>query len=83
VGPRAGLDAGARRKILCPCRGLNPDHPIVQPVAIKAVVFSRKLIVAQLVKKFPRIMEVKGLLACSQEPVTKPGPEPVKSSPHA
>jgi hypothetical protein len=27
VGPRAGLDAGARRNILCPCRGLNPDHP--------------------------------------------------------
>jgi hypothetical protein len=27
VGPRAGLDAGARRKILCPCRGLNPDRP--------------------------------------------------------
>jgi hypothetical protein len=27
VGPRAGLDAGARRKILCPCRVSNPDHP--------------------------------------------------------
>jgi hypothetical protein len=26
VGPRAGLDAGARRKILCLCRGSNPDH---------------------------------------------------------
>jgi hypothetical protein len=27
VGPRAGLDAEARRKILCPCRGSNPDRP--------------------------------------------------------
>jgi hypothetical protein len=32
VGLRAGLDAGARRKILCPCRRSNLDHPIVQPV---------------------------------------------------
>jgi hypothetical protein len=31
VGPRADLDAGARRKI-CPCRGSNLDRPIVQPV---------------------------------------------------
>jgi hypothetical protein len=27
VGPRAGLDAEARGKILCPCRGSNPDRP--------------------------------------------------------
>jgi hypothetical protein len=27
VGPRAGLDAEARRKILCPWWGSNPDRP--------------------------------------------------------
>jgi hypothetical protein len=27
MGLRAGLDAGARIKILCPCRGSNPDRP--------------------------------------------------------
>jgi hypothetical protein len=27
VGPRAGLDAGARRKIPCPCQGSNPGRP--------------------------------------------------------
>jgi hypothetical protein len=32
VSPRASLDTGDRRKILCPCRGSNPDHPVVQPV---------------------------------------------------
>jgi hypothetical protein len=32
MGPRAGLDAGARIKIR-PCRGSNLDRPIVQPVA--------------------------------------------------
>jgi hypothetical protein len=32
VGLRAGLDAGARIKILCPCRGSNLDHLIVQSV---------------------------------------------------
>jgi hypothetical protein len=27
VDPRASLDTGARRKILCPCWGSNPDRP--------------------------------------------------------
>jgi hypothetical protein len=31
VGPRAGLDT-EEEKILCPCRGSNPDRPVVQPV---------------------------------------------------
>jgi hypothetical protein len=33
VGPRAGLDTEDRRKILCLCRGSNPDRQVVQPVA--------------------------------------------------
>jgi hypothetical protein len=28
MGPRAGLDAEARRKILCLCRGPNPGRPV-------------------------------------------------------
>jgi hypothetical protein len=28
VGPRAGLDAEARRKILCLCWGSNPSRPV-------------------------------------------------------
>jgi hypothetical protein len=28
VGLRAGLDTEARGKILCPCRGSNPDRPV-------------------------------------------------------
>jgi hypothetical protein len=32
VGPRAGLDTEDRGEILCPCRGSNPDRPVVQPV---------------------------------------------------
>jgi hypothetical protein len=32
VGPRAGLYTEARGKILCLCRGSNPDRPVVQPV---------------------------------------------------
>jgi hypothetical protein len=32
VGPRAGLDTEVRGKIHCPCRGSNPDHPVVQSV---------------------------------------------------
>jgi hypothetical protein len=32
VGPRAGRDTETRGKIRCPCRGSNPDRPVVQPV---------------------------------------------------
>jgi hypothetical protein len=30
--PRAGLNTEDRGKILCPCRGSNPDRLVVQPV---------------------------------------------------
>jgi hypothetical protein len=32
VGLRAGLDADARGKLLCLCRGSNPGSPVIQPV---------------------------------------------------
>jgi hypothetical protein len=32
VGPRADLDTEVRGKILCLCRGMNFDHPVVQSV---------------------------------------------------
>jgi hypothetical protein len=28
MSPRAGLDAVAKRKILCPCGESNPSHPV-------------------------------------------------------
>jgi hypothetical protein len=43
VGPTAGLDAGARRKILCPCRGSNPDRPTILPELprLQSVIFHK------------------------------------------
>jgi hypothetical protein len=32
MGPRAGLDTEDKEKLLCPCRGSDPDRPVVQPV---------------------------------------------------
>jgi hypothetical protein len=29
---RAGLDTEVRGKILCPCRGSNPDQPVIQSI---------------------------------------------------
>jgi hypothetical protein len=34
VGLRVGLDTEATGKILCLCRGLNPDHPVVLVVTV-------------------------------------------------
>jgi hypothetical protein len=63
MGPRAGLDAGARRKILCPCRGSNPDRPARSQTLYwlsyrwqvylipQTRVLIEKLIATQLVKK--------------------------------
>jgi hypothetical protein len=44
VGPRAGLDTETRGKILSPCRGSNPDRPVVQPVVRHYHIFSYTLI---------------------------------------
>jgi hypothetical protein len=43
VGPRTGLDTGARGKIVCPCRGSNLDRPVVQPVEKKVVKVKQSL----------------------------------------
>jgi hypothetical protein len=37
VGPRAGLDKEAIGKILCPCRGLNPDRLVTRSYTHKSV----------------------------------------------
>jgi hypothetical protein len=43
--------------------------------------FFGKLIVTQLVKKYPALfMEPEGSLSCSQKPATGPYPEPAESS---
>jgi hypothetical protein len=39
VGPRADLDAGARRKIVCPCRGSNPGRPARNQTLINIIVY--------------------------------------------
>jgi hypothetical protein len=45
VGPRAGLDTEVRGKILCPCRGSNPDHSIVQSVVRHHTAWATRLLI--------------------------------------
>jgi hypothetical protein len=49
VGPTAGLDTEARGKILCPCRGSNPDRPVVQPVDTILTELTRLLVTCNYV----------------------------------
>jgi hypothetical protein len=44
VDPRAGLDTEARGKILCPCRGSNPDRPVVQSVVRHYTAWATRLL---------------------------------------
>jgi hypothetical protein len=44
VGHRAGLDTEDRGKILCPCRGSNPDRPVVQPVVRHYTAWATRLL---------------------------------------
>jgi hypothetical protein len=49
MGPRAGLDTEARGKILCPCRGSNPDRPFVQPVVRHYTAWERPVTVRTVI----------------------------------
>jgi hypothetical protein len=44
VGLRAGLDTEDRGKIICPCRGSNPDCPVVQPIVRHYTAWATRLL---------------------------------------
>jgi hypothetical protein len=46
VGPRAGLDTEVREKILCLCRGSNPDRLVVQSVVRHYTYWATRLLCA-------------------------------------
>jgi hypothetical protein len=53
VGPRADLDTEVRGKILCPCRGSNPDRPVVQFIVRHYTVWATQLLVENLELNIP------------------------------
>jgi hypothetical protein len=84
VGTRAGLDEEVKRKIPSPAVTRTADHPARSPALYHlARLLFKKLIVTQLVKKYPLFMEPEGSLLFSQKPATGLYPEPTESSsPH-
>jgi hypothetical protein len=44
VGPRAGLDAEVRGKILCLCRGSNPGRPVRSQTLYRLSYYQKKYI---------------------------------------
>jgi hypothetical protein len=65
--------------LMCKCVYKNLTKTWLTPWS---TVLLDKLLVTQLVTKFPAFMEPKGSLPCSQQPATGPYPEPDAFSPH-
>jgi hypothetical protein len=59
VGSRAGLDAGAGGRILCPCRGSNPDRPARSQTQY-CPSYSGSLCIVQLKTFFPLLISTVG-----------------------
>jgi hypothetical protein len=63
VGPRAGLDPQARRKILCLCQGLNPGRPVRSQATITTELLGSRNVKCR--SSYLRI-ELGILIACPQ-----------------
>jgi hypothetical protein len=60
VGPKAGLDTEDRGKILWPCRGSNPDRPVVQAVVIDTILPElTRLLYAESTATYSRLVTLK------------------------
>jgi hypothetical protein len=68
-GPRVGLDTEAREKILFPCRGSNPDRPVVQPVVRHYTAWATRL---QLISVRWAILHEDSVECCGSEHVQTP-----------
>jgi hypothetical protein len=59
-GPRTGLEAEARRKILCPCRGSKPDRPARSPIQCRCARMKFSLSVPR------HVNYQRGLMSCTK-----------------